>query len=283
MAPFFRRQAEGPIQPRMKIRRKAAKPTRSGRPLYVIGYSNDPPTLPSLQVWFDLDYGGPLRLTDARGQGPVTPVAGLPMSAVMATHGPWSVALELAASDAEAQAWKDRVGWGHPHAGQVIPASTTPANACDLVLHAARLARGMTLLTEGTAYDTHTGSYLNPSDWQDRPLSQFTASDHITIVQGVQGEADKPGTEWFHTLGLTKFGRDEIETFRPLGLSSQPVIDRLTDIATELIRLGRQPKVGETLSLAEVNLAVTTLRHRTTPLAGNPVALREIKWEELTG
>ena len=131
---------------------------------------------------------------------------------VLASHGPWNASFRISISSAEANEWRDRLGWGHSHAGQVVAPSISPGNACDQILLAARLAKGLTLLTDGTAYDVTTQAYFNPSDWKDLPLDQFRISDHLRIEQT---EADRAGHDWFLTLGLAKFGLEELETFMP--------------------------------------------------------------------
>jgi hypothetical protein len=160
----------------------------------------------------------------------------------------------------------------------VVASSTSPGNACDQILLAARLARGLTLLTDGTAYDVTMQAYFNPSDWKDLPLDQFRISNHLRIEQA---EADQAGRDWFLTLGLAKFGLDELETFSPIGLPSQPVIERLTDIAQEILRLGHQPKVGTTVTMPSPGLSVQVIRHRSVARAGIPLVLREITWHSL--
>jgi len=194
---------------------------------------------------------------------------------VLASHGPWSASFRIPVSSAEANEWRDFLGWGHSHAGQVVATSPSPGNACDQVLLAARLARGLTLLTDGTAYDVATQAYLNPSDWKDLPLEQFRISDHLRIEQA---EADQAGRDWFLTLGLAKFGLEELETFMPVGLPRQPIIERLTEIAQESLRLGHQPKVGTTLTMPSLGLSVQVIRHRNVARAGIPLVLREIVW-----
>lgn len=249
----------------MKIRKKLPKPTGGGQPSYVVGYTSPAPLAAELQMWFDLEYGGPLKLLAAGEAGPVT-----------AVHGPWTVRLQIALPHADAAGWAERLDWRHPHAGAILRPSVTPQQACDLLLLAARLARGLTLLTQGTAYDLITHTYLNPSDWTDRPLDRFRVSDHVTVSQ-----ADSPDsrTEWFYTLGLSKFGLDELEVFQPVGLPGQPMLDTLAGIAEEMIRLGRSPKVGATLPLPLLGLAVTVKRHRTAAPAGLSLPFREIGWQ----
>jgi hypothetical protein len=255
----------------MKIRRKLPKPPRSGRPLYVIGYSSDAPALSNLRSWFDVEYGGPLKdgsqdLVDA---GP---------SPVLATHGPWSAWLHLALPPSEAEAWKQRLAWRHDHAGTIVGTPLTPRHAVDTILHAARLARGLTLLTEGTAFDAVAQAYFNPADWTDRPLDHFQTRDHVVVSQA---EAAEPGFEWFFTRGLSKFGLDEIETFRPVGLPTGEVMGTLADIADELLRGGRMLNVGLTLPLPGLGLSIQVIRHRTESLADSSLAFREVTWTPL--
>lgn len=260
----------------MKIRRKFPKPSRAGRPLYLIGYSFAPPTCSDLQSWFDLEYGGPIRL---RSETVETTHPDRGSSTVLASHGAWSASFRVSLSSAEADEWRDRLGWGHSHAGQVVATSSSPGNVCDQILHAARLARGLTLLTDGTAYDVTMQAYLNPSDWKDLPLEQFRISDHLKIEQA---EADQAGRDWFFTLGLAKFGLDELETFRPVGLPSQPVIAELAEIAQEILRVAHQPKVGTRVTIPSLGLSIEVTRHRSVARAGSPLVLREIVWHSQT-
>ncbi len=252
----------------MKIRRKAAKLPPSAPPLYIVGFRGAPPAPEEFVVWFDLEYGGPLRIQADPGPSPGPP-------SFRATHGPWEAAIRLLLPAADAEGWRESLAWGHPNAGQVLLTRTSPSKAIDLVLHAARLARGLTLLTGGTAYDLRTQTYLNPSDWQDRPLAQFAAQDHITVEQA---DADETGRERFYTKGLAKFGLDELEVFRPMGLSGRPTSERLTAIAEEIIRLGQSPKVGASLPLPGIGLTLSVTKHRTVPSAEGPVAFREVAW-----
>jgi hypothetical protein len=102
-------------------------------------------------------------------------------------------------------------------------------------------------------------------------------NDHMTIVDA---EASESGVQWLYTRGLSKFGLDEIETFRPLGLPTREPTSRLIEIADEIFRLGQSPKVGTSLPFPAIGLTIHVLRHRTAFLAGSPLALREIAWEE---
>lgn len=255
----------------MRIRRKLPKASRLSSPAYVVGYTGSPPSPEALRQWFDLEYGGPLSLRALSGQ------ASAPTAPLHAVHGPWHATLQILLPAEEAETWKDVLAWGHEQAGQVLAAPTAPGKAIDLALHAARLARGLTLLTQGTAYDVATDTYLNPSDWTDRSLERFLPADHVTVQQG---EASEGGRERFATRGLTKFGLDELETFRPVGLSSRRVLEELAGIGGEIVQMGRVPAVGATIELPALGLTVQVLRHHTAPAAGRPVPYREITWEE---
>jgi len=246
----------------MKIKRKLPKPSGSGQPCYVIGYSSPSPSAAELQMWFDLEYGGPLKLKESG-------------ETMVATHGPWTVGMHLTSSQADA--WSERLDWRHPHAGMILRPSVTPQQASDLVLFTARLARGLTLLTQGTAYDMITHTYLNPSDWTDRPLDRFCTADHVTVSQA---DSPDPQTDWFHTLGLSKFGLDELEVFRPVGLPGQPTLETLAAIADEMLRIGRSPNVGTTVPLPILGFSITVKRHRTAAPTGLSLPFREVTWQE---
>jgi hypothetical protein len=252
----------------LKIRRKVSKPPRSKPPLYVIGFSSSP-TPAELQAWFDLEYGGPLSF---KGH----PIADEPAIApLMATHGPWSEWMLLSIPSAQADAWQQRLEWRHTTCAAVGAVTASKSNSADVVLHAARLARGITLLTEGTAYDVTMQTYLNPSDWTDRPLLQFAVKDHVTVVHSDDAERQR---DWFYTRGLSKFGLDEIEIFQAIGLPSHSVSENLLNIADELLRIGQSPNVGSTIAIPTLALSIRVVRHRTHPSADTPLILREITW-----
>ena len=259
----------------MRIRRKVSKPHRAERPLFIVGFSAASPALPDLASWFDLEYGGPIRLRELVGQEAETDIRS-PL--VEATHGPWTAIIRLSLSVSEAEEWKNRLGWLHPLAASVSTASLPPAEACNAILHASRFARGITLLTEGTSYDLAAQSFLNPSDWRDRSLDLFRTGDHVRVVQAETPDAKQ---DWFSTRGLSKFGLDEIETFRPIGLPHQPILDTLVAIADEIVRTGRSPKVGATVNVVQFGVIVQVVRHRTVPSAGIPLILREITWQSV--
>ncbi len=258
----------------MKIRKKAQKTAKSGLPLYVVGFSFTAPSFDEVKVWFDLEYGGPLKYDPP--PSPNQPAADLD-HLTWAIHGPWRAAVQGPLPEATASEWRAQLAWGHRHLMCVRPTTGPPATRLDGVLHAARLARGLTLLSHGTAYDTITDQYLNPSDWQDRRLEDFSLDDHLAVVQA---EGPEPSREWFYTDGLRKFGLDELETFRAVGLPAHPAQDMLRNAAEVVLHLGRSPGVESTLSVPLAPGALRVRRHRTVMLRGQSTAMREIIWVE---
>jgi hypothetical protein len=251
-----------------KIKRKAGG-SLGKLPTYVVGYAAPDPLPPGfLSAWFNQEYGGPLTIKLVRD--PESPFS------FEAHHGPWAAQVDTNLPPAIADPWHERLGWGHRRAGQVLPLRLTGQDSRDLVLHVARLARGCTLLTGGTAHDVATDTYLNPSDWIERGLRSFQVADHLRIDE-VAGRDD--GRVWFHTRGLSKFGLEDLETYRPIGLSERPVIEALTEIAEELIVKGKAPKVGEQVLVEALNRVVRVVRHRTDSSYGIRLNLREVEWD----
>ncbi|TAL08795.1 MAG: hypothetical protein EPO02_11930 [Nitrospirae bacterium] len=250
-----------------KIKRKSAgNPLRL--PAFVIGYAAPEPPPPGfLAAWFDQEYGGPLTIQLSRDPG---------TTRFEAHHGPWAALVETSLPQSTADAWHERLQWSHTRAAQILPLKMTGRESRDIVLLLSRLARGLTVLTGGTAYDTATESYLNPSDWTDRPLRDFRIADHLRIEQ-VEGRAD--GRVWFHTRGLSKFGVEDLETYRAPGLSERPVIEAFTEMAEALTLLGRAPNVGESFDVPGFNKPVRVVRHRTDQSYSIRLNLREVEWE----
>ena len=246
----------------MKIRKKTPKPAPAKPPLYLVGYRGTPPSLDELKIWYDLLYGGPLAWIEREAGGRVS-----------AYHGPWRAHLLTCLPDSEAAQWQPVLSWDHQQLGTLSLSTTTPGTIVDTVLVAARLARGLTLLTEGTAFDVACHEYLNPSDWNDRPLNVFVARDHITIQHS---ETDDHFSDWFYTLGLTKFGLDELEMIQPRGLPDTDTIALLQCAADGVLRMGQNQIVGSSLDLHALAQTVWFIKHRTAAPTGRMVAFRQI-------
>lgn len=250
-----------------KIRRKAARPELK-IPTFLVGYVAPEPLPPGfLAAWFNQEYGGPLHIELMPGEG---------YTIFEARHGPWEALADTNLPPSIADSWHERLGWGHRRAAQVLPLRLPSRDSREIILHVTRLARGLTLLTGGTAYDTATETYLNPSDWSDRPLRDFQISDHLRIEQV---SAREDGRIWFHTRGLSKFGLEDVEVYRPPGLSERPVVEFLSELAENLIDSGKAPNVGEVMRLESSGRLVRILRHRTDQSYGIRLNLREVEWE----
>jgi hypothetical protein len=251
----------------MKIRKRTAKISQARPPLYLVGYRDSPPSLEDVKSWYDLHYGGPLSWLEREPGRPVS-----------ANHGLWHTHLLTSLPDADRSRWQGALSWDHPSLGSVSPTSAHPSAIADTILLATRLARGFTLLTQGTAFDMVSQEYLNPSDWHDRPLSVFQSRDHVTVQHS---ESDDHSTDWFHTLGLSKFGLDELEVIRPQGLPEIETIALLTSAADGVLRAGRNHKIGQSLDLPALAQTIRFVKHRTAAPAGRMVTFREITTAQL--
>jgi hypothetical protein len=244
----------------MRIRKKTPKPSARRPPLYFVGYRGTAPATEELTIWYDREYGGPLVIRHEEGAP----------ESWQATHGPWSTHVVMPLPMTHVADVMKQLSWEHDLMGAVAPSVAPPRDMPDTILFAARIAKGLTLLSQGTAYDVTTQAYLNPSDWQDRPLGVFRTGDHVTIMQT---ETDD-GRDWLYTVGLKKFGLDEVELFQPAGLSTVSAKEHLATIADELTRQGHVPKVGSTFTASD--LSVQVLKHRTASPAGIQLVLREV-------
>lgn len=248
----------------MRIRKKAPKPSAKRPPLYFIGYRGTTPAFDELTSWYDREYGGPLKLR-SEAEAP---------ESWHATHGPWTAHVVMPLPANHTAGLKDTLAWEHDLIGAVTPSVMPPRDMPDVILVAARLARGLTLLTQGTAFDLTTQQYLNPSDWQDRPLAHFVMADHVPVLQ-----ADDEGgnRSWCYTLGLSKFGLDELETFFPRGLPDTQARKLLAEMMSELVGTGQPLKVGSQLRLTLLGQTIKVENYRTAAPAGRTLSFREIR------
>jgi hypothetical protein len=248
----------------MRIRKKAPKPSAKRPPLYFIGYRGTVPATEELRIWYEREYGGPLTVRHESGS-PESWQAG---------QGPWSAHVVMPLPATHVSELMQQLAWEHESMGAVAPSLASPRDMPDTILFAARIARGLTLLTQGTAYDVTTQAYVNPSDWLQRALSTFIIDDHVTIAQD---DAARPDQVWSYSLGLSKFGLDEIELFQAKGLPESAARDLLAESATELLRIGQSPKVGSAFRLPLLGRTVRIVNYRTAAPAGRMLGFREIQ------
>ena len=248
----------------MRIKKKSAKPSATRPPLYFLGYRGTAPQPDELKTWYDLEYGGPLtvRMEEDASQSS------------QATHGPWSAHIVMPLPATHTAGFKDQLAWEHDLIGAVAPSVMPPRDMPDTILFAARISRGLTLLTQGTAYDITTQQYLNPSDWKDRALTGFVVDDHVMIAQDDQTKVDEV---WGYTLGLSKFGIDELEMFLPQGVPDRTAKEVLAESAQEIIRIGQSPKVGASFDLPLLSRTITISNHRTAAPTGRMLGFRELQ------
>ena len=127
-----------------KIKRKTKSAPRK-RPSFVVGFSGaDLPPAGFLAAWFNQHYGGPLNIRFA------DPTSN---AAFETRHVDWQAMVSQVCSAEEITRWQEQVAWDHSRVVQVTTTSPVGCSKQDVVLFLSRLGRGLTLLTEGTAYD----------------------------------------------------------------------------------------------------------------------------------
>jgi len=258
-------EVEGVVRsPAMRIRKKTSKPSAKRPPLYFIGYRGTAPATDELKIWYEREYGGSLTVRHE---------AGSPES-WQATHVPWSAHVVMPLPMSHVADVMKQLAWEHDVMGAVAPSPASPRDLPDTILFAARLARGLTLLTQGTAYDVTTQAYVNPSDWQNRALTSFLMDDHLSITHD---DTSRPEQVWSYSLGLSKFGLDEIELFQGKGLPESTAKEILIESANELLRTGQSPKVGMAVLLPLLGRTIRIVNYRTAAPAGRMLGFRELQ------
>jgi hypothetical protein len=247
----------------MRIRKKSPKPSAKRPPLYFVGYRGTAPATDEVTALYDREYGGPLVIRHEEGSA----------ESWQATHGPWSAHVVMPLPMSHVAEIMKQLSWEHDLMGAVAPSLASPRDMPDTILLAARLARCLTLLSQGTAYDVIAQTYINPSDWQQRALTSFVLDDHVSIVHDDNAHSDRV---WSYSLGLSKFGMDEIEMFSAKGLPESSAKEILSESGSELLRLGQPMKVGATLTLPLLGHAVRVKNYRTAAPAGRMLGFREL-------
>jgi hypothetical protein len=89
----------------------------------------------------------------------------------------------------------------------VIQMATPAEDVKETVIFATRLAQRMAALGDGIVMDTAAYRFFGPAGWPvEEPNAEFDAREHVHV----HIEAD---SRWFHTHGLIKFGRPEMEIY----------------------------------------------------------------------
>ena len=104
-------------------------------------------------------------------------------------------------------------------------------------------------------------------------MNVFLPCDHVTVQQS---ENNDDASEWFHTLGLNKFGLDELEVIQPRGLPDAETLALLKSAADEVLRAGQNQKVGSSLDLPISAQTIRFTKHRTAAPTGRMMAFRQI-------
>jgi len=91
---------------------------------------------------------------------------------------------------------------------QVILQMETPGKEVrETVIFATRLARRLAELGDGVIMDSSGFRFFGPQGWPvEDPMPEFDAREHVHIH--IEAES-----RWFHTHGLVKFGRPELEIY----------------------------------------------------------------------
>jgi hypothetical protein len=82
---------------------------------------------------------------------------------------------------------------------------------------------------------------------------------------------------WCYSLGLSKFGLDELETFLPRGTPDRTAKELLGESIREIIRIGQSPKVGASFALPLLRRTITISNHRTAAPLGRMLGFRELQ------
>jgi hypothetical protein len=99
----------------------------------------------------------------------------------------------------------------------------------ETAVFATRIAKRLATLGDGVVMDASAYRYFGPAGWPvDEPLPEFDAREHVNI----HIESD---SRWFHTHGLIKFGRPEMEIYDVPGEFDQATYAMLLDISQYVI------------------------------------------------
>jgi len=89
----------------------------------------------------------------------------------------------------------------------ILEMQTPGEDVCATVVFATRIAQRLATLADGIVMDAPAYRFFGPSGWPvENPIGEFDVREHVHIhIEGDSG--------WFHTHGLVKFGRPELEIY----------------------------------------------------------------------
>jgi hypothetical protein len=106
----------------------------------------------------------------------------------------------------------------------------------ETVIFATNLAKRLAILSDGIVMDTCAYRFFGPAGWPvENPIAEFDAREHVHVhIETGEGEAGS----WFHTHGLTKFGRPEMEIYDVPSDMDEVAFAMLLDTAQYVITSG---------------------------------------------
>jgi hypothetical protein len=113
-------------------------------------------------------------------------------------------------------------------------------DVCATVVFATQIARRLATLADGVVMDVSAYRFFGPAGWPvEDPIAEFDVREHVHIH--IEGD-----TGWFHTHGLIKFGRPELEIYEvpeQLGVTAYAM---LFDIAQYVVTSSALIEPGQT-------------------------------------
>ena len=99
----------------------------------------------------------------------------------------------------------------------------------ETVVFATQLAKRLAALADGIVMDTSAWRFFGPTGWPvENPIGEFDAREHVHLH--IEAES-----RWFHTHGLIKFGRPEMEIYDVPPELDQVAFTTLLDISQYVI------------------------------------------------
>lgn len=99
--------------------------------------------------------------------------------------------------------------YNQPKWRAVVQMSVPSDDVRETVLFATNLTKRLAALGDGIIMDVCACRFFGPAGWEvNEPLPDFDAREHVHVHIVQDGNAS-----WFHTHGLVKFGRPELEIY----------------------------------------------------------------------